>query len=91
MLPLKTLFNIVEARFMKLLNFDARVEKWCSDGSIISQEYSNFDIYDVTFKISMIEYHYLINRTVVLMIYSHLTVYGEKKVCQSDYLCIFTS
>ena len=38
---LKTLFNIVEARFKTLLNFDVCVVIvcWCSDESINSQEY----------------------------------------------------
>ena len=53
--PLKTLFNIVEARFKKLLNYDVCVV-WCSEGSINSQEYKSFEIYAVTIKISMTEY-----------------------------------
>ena len=52
---LKTLFNIVEAPFKKLLNFDACVVRWCSDGPINSQEYKNFKIYVVNIKISMTE------------------------------------
>ena len=37
-LGLKTLFNIVEAPFEKLLNFDVCAVWWCSDGPINSQE-----------------------------------------------------
>ena len=59
---LKTLFNIVEAPFEKLLNFDVCVVWWCSDESRNSQEYRSFEIYVVTIKISMTEYHHWINR-----------------------------
>ena len=59
--PLKTLFNIVEAPFKKLLNFDVFVVWWCSDGPLNSQEYKSFEIYAVSFKISMSEYHNWIN------------------------------
>ena len=38
---LKTLFNIVEAPFKKVLNFDICVVWWCSDGPINSQEYKS--------------------------------------------------
>ena len=58
---LKTLFNIVEAPFKKLLNFDVGVVWWCSDGPINSQEYNSFEIYAVTIKISMTESHHWIN------------------------------
>ena len=58
---LKTLFNIVEAPFKKLLNFDVSVAWWCSDGPTNSQEYKRFEIYTVTMKISMTEYHHWIN------------------------------
>ena len=34
----------------------------CSDGPINSQEYKSFEIDVVTIKISMTEYHHLINR-----------------------------
>ena len=62
MLPLlKTLFNIVEAPFKKLLNFDVCVVWWCSDGPLNSQEYKSFEIYVVSIKISMTEYHHWIN------------------------------
>ena len=55
------LINIVEAPFTKLLNFDVCVVWWCSDGAINSQEYKSFEIYAVTIKISMTEYHHWIN------------------------------
>ena len=42
---LKTLFNIVEARFKSLLNFDVSVVWWCSDEPINNQEYNSFDIF----------------------------------------------
>ena len=58
---LKTLFNIVEAPFKNLLNFDVCVVRWCSDGPINSQECKSFEIYAVTIKISMTEYHHRIN------------------------------
>ena len=58
---LKTLFNIVEAPFKKNLNFDVCVVWWCSDGPLNSQEYKSFDIYTVSIKISMTEYHHWIN------------------------------
>ena len=58
---LKTLFNIVEAPFKKLLIFDVCVVWWCSDGPINSQEYKSFEIYAVSIKISMTEYHHWIN------------------------------
>ena len=49
---LKTLFNIVEARFKKkLLNFDIHIVWWCSDGSRNSQEFKSFEICAVTIKI----------------------------------------
>ena len=51
---------IVGARFIILLNIDVcAVYKWCSDGSINSQEYKSFEICAVTLKISMTEYHHL--------------------------------
>ena len=50
---LKTSFNIVEAPFKKLLNFDVCVVWWCSTGPINSQEYKSFEIYAVSIKISM--------------------------------------
>ena len=58
---LKTLFNIVEAPLKKELNCDVSVVWWCSDGPINSQEYKSFEIYEVTIKISMTEYHHWIN------------------------------
>ena len=58
---IKTLFNIVEAPFKKKLNFDVCVVWWCSTGPINSQEYNSFEIYTVSFKISMTEYHHWIN------------------------------
>ena len=46
---------------MEAPNFDVCVV-WCSDGPIInSQEYESFEIYAVTIKISMTEYHHWIN------------------------------
>ena len=60
---LKTLFNIVEAPFKKLLNFDVCVVWWCSDGPLNSQEYKSFEIYVVSIKISMTEYHLLNKRS----------------------------
>ena len=47
---LKTLFNIVEAPFNKILEFFVCVVWWCSDGPINSQEYKSFEIYGVTIK-----------------------------------------
>ena len=44
---LKTLFIIVEAPFKTKLNIDLCVAWWCSDGSMNSQEYKSFDIYDL--------------------------------------------
>ena len=35
---------------------------WCSDGSVNGQEYKSFEIDAVTLKISMTEFHRLINR-----------------------------
>ena len=58
---LETLFNIVEAPFKELLNFNVCVVWWCSDGSINSQGYKSFEIYAVTIKISMTEYHHWLN------------------------------
>ena len=58
---LKTLFNIVEAPLKKLLNFDVCVVWWCSSGPINSQEYKSLEIYVVTIKIAMTEYHHWIN------------------------------
>ena len=34
---------------------------WCADGPINSQEYKSFEIYAVSIKISMTEYHHWIN------------------------------
>ena len=61
----------------KLLNFDVCVVWWCSDGPINSQEYKRFEMYAVTIKISMTEYHHWINRHTI---YSNTAVYGEKLV-----------
>ena len=58
---LKTLFNIVEAPFKILLNFDVCVVWWCSDGPLNSQESQSFEIYAVSIEISMTEYHHWIN------------------------------
>ena len=58
---LKTLFNIVEAPFKKLLNFHVCVEWWYSDGPLNNQEYKSFDIYAVSIEISMTEYHHWVN------------------------------
>ena len=58
---LKTLFNIVEARFKTLLNFDVCVVWWCSDGYVNSQDYKSSEMYAVTIKISMTEYYHSIN------------------------------
>ena len=35
--------------------------EWCSDGPLNSQVYKSFDIYAVTIKIPMTEYHHWIN------------------------------
>ena len=59
--------------------YDVCVIYWCSDASINSQEYESFDIYAVIIKISMTEYHHLINRT-VLMVQSKTAVYGGIRV-----------
>ena len=56
-----TLFNIVEAWFFFLQLYICVVWKY-SDGSINSQEYESFEIDAVTVKISMTEYHHLMNR-----------------------------
>ena len=45
----------------KKLNFDVCLIWWCSDGPINSQKYKSFEIYAVTIKISMTEYHHWIN------------------------------
>ena len=58
---LNTLFNIVEAPFKELSNFDVCVVWWCWDGPENSQEYKSFEIYEVSIKISMTEYHHRIN------------------------------
>ena len=58
---LKTLFNIVEERLKKLLNFDVSAVKWCSERSINSQECKSYEIDAVTIKKSMTEYHHWIN------------------------------
>ena len=60
-LILKALFNIVEERLKKLLNFDVCVVQWCSERSINSQECKSFEIDAVTIKKSMTEYHHWIN------------------------------
>ena len=62
--PLKTLFNIVEAPFKKLLNCDVCVVWWYPDGPLNSQEYKSIEIYAVSIKISMNEYHRWINNLV---------------------------
>ena len=87
---LKTLFNIVEAPFKILLNFDVCAVWWCSDGPINSQEYTRFEIHAVSIKISMTEYHHWING--LLTIYAYTTVYGEKWVWyfwSLAYFCFF--
>ena len=58
---LKTLFNTVEDRLKKLLNFEVSGVRWRSDGSRYSQEYKSFEIYAATITISMTEYHHWIN------------------------------
>ena len=58
---LKTLFNIVEVPFNKLLNFDVCVVWWCSDGPLNSQEYKSSEIHAISINISMTEYHHWIN------------------------------
>ena len=71
------LFNIVEAWFKKLLNFDGCVVWWCSDGPINSQECKSFEIYAVTIKIFMTEYHHWINGQAHL--FQHSSLRGEMK------------
>ena len=56
--------NIVEARLI-FLNFDVCIV-WCSDGSIKSRAYKSLEIYVVPNKISMTEYHNLINPIMML-------------------------
>ena len=58
---LKTVWNIVEAPFKKLLNFDVCVVWWCSDGPINRQEYKSLETYVVTIKIFRTGYHHWIN------------------------------
>ena len=60
---LKTLFNIVEAPLKKWLNFDVCIVWWCSDGPLLNSQhwYKSFEIYAVSIKISMIEYHHWID------------------------------
>ena len=58
---LQTLFNIVEAPLKKLLNCDVCVVWCCSDGPLNSQQHKSFEIYAVSVKISMTEYHHWIN------------------------------
>ena len=81
MLTLKTLFNIVEAPLLLFFNiyFDVCVAWWCSDGPVNSQEYKSFEIYAVSIKISMTEYHHWINDLVDHLFYN-TAVYGEKWV-----------
>ena len=74
---MSVLYDDVEMDQKKLLNFDVCVVWWCWDGPINSQEYKSFEIYEVTIKISMTEYHHWINR---LTVYSNTAVYGEKWV-----------
>ena len=61
-----------------MLNYNLCVVKLCSDGSINRQECTSFDIYAITIKISMIEYHHKkkIKKNVFLMVYSNTTLYG---------------
>ena len=73
---LKTLFNIVEAPLKKLLNFDVRVVWWCSVEPLNSQEYKSFEIYAVSIKISMTEYHHWIN-DLVDYLFLHSSLWGE--------------
>ena len=51
------LLNIVQARLLFFFNSDVCVVG-CSDGQINSQEYKSFEMYAVTGKISMTEYHH---------------------------------
>ena len=51
----------MKAPLKKKLNCDVCVVWWSSDGPINSQEYKSFEIYAVTIKISMTEYHHWIN------------------------------
>ena len=74
---LKTLFNIVEAWLKKLLNFEGCVVWWCSDGPINSQEYESFEIYAVTIKIFLTEFHHWINGQAHLC--QHSSLRGETK------------
>ena len=76
----KTLFNLVEAPFTKLLNFDVCVVWGWSDGPINNQEYNSFEIYAVIIKISMTEYHQWINGHYRLTVYFNTAVYGENWV-----------
>ena len=48
--------------------------------SINSQSYKSFEIYAVTIKISMNEYHHWINRQDLCQVYSNTGVYGGKWV-----------
>ena len=47
---------------LKVQSFYVCFVQRCSDELINSQDYKSFDIYVVTMKISMTEYHHLINR-----------------------------
>ena len=59
-----------------------------------SQEYKSFEIDTVTIKISMTEYHHLINcqtYNVHCMVYSNTAVYEGNEYDKSGHLSIFTS
>ena len=74
------MFNIVEAPLKKkLLNFDVCVVWRCSDGQINNQEYKSFEIYAVTIKIYMTEYHHWINGQ-AYHLFLNTEVCGEKWV-----------
>ena len=69
---LKTLFNIVEARFKKKLTMIMYndVQK--------GHECKSFEMYAVTINISMTEYHQL---TVWLMVYSNTLTHSDSLIC----------
>ena len=60
--------------------FDGCVVWWCSDGPINSQECKSFEIYAVTIKIFMTEYHHWINGQAHLFQHSSLRGRNEEDI-----------
>ena len=76
----KTLFNIVEAPWKSWTLMSVLYDDVHADGPINGQEYNIFDIYAVTIKISMTEYHHWINGQAYHLLYSSAAVHVEKLV-----------